>query len=355
MKFTARAADLREAIERATKVVPKNPSQAVYAGVRLRVRGGDLTVTGSDEGETTVIVTVPVTDAAPGDKVLLPKPLEMFLATLAPSTSVTVTAGAGPELCVHPAGASPYTFPGMEVTFPNTAAPAAQLFDADLSLLALAVKAVKDSAAVNKIVQVTACAEGLRLHATDGRMLARATLPGVDLGSFTGLLPFAVLERIGEVSATTVALDKRGRVFTASNDTVTIIARQVESPFPNVNSILDDPPPFTAHIPVRRVLQALTRLSAVSGERPVVISIAGDQLTLTTKSESVGAGREQVDLDMPSPSEITFGANVKFFRSALAAHPAGDVTLGWSSPERQFFLTSAGDVPITTVVMPVKF
>lgn len=354
MKFTTRAADLRDALDRVSKVVPKLPTQAVYAGVRLRVRDGELTVTGSDEGTTTITVKVPVTDTAAGDRVLLPKPLIAFLATLAPTTPVAFTASSAPELTVQAAGAAPYTFRLMEATFANTSVPSAQVFDADLTQIATAVKAVKACASVVNVVQIVSTPDEVRLHATDGKRVARASLPGVSFGTYTGLLALSDIERVAETLATQVALDKRGRVFTASNDTTTVIARQVEQPFPPVNSALDDRPPFQTQIPGAKVMRALTRLAAVSDKRPLIVSIAGDQLTLSTDSASVGSGRENVELDVPSRYEATFALFLDYFRDAIAAHPTGDLTLGWGEPQRPVFVTSAGPIPVITVVMPLN-
>lgn len=353
MKFTARAADLRDAIDHVIRVVPKNPSKAVYAGVRLRVRDGSLTVTGSAEGEHTITVDVPVQDAAPGDKVLLPKPLAAYLSTIAASAQVHVAASAGPEMSVGVDGSSPYTFRLMESTYPNTAAPTASTFDADLRELAQAVKAVRAVAADSKLVQLVSTPHATMLQVTDGKRIARATLGGVHLGTFTGLLPLNVLEQMGENPATRVALDKRGRVFSAANDTTTITARVIEDMYPPVESFLDATPPYGVAVPARAVLKALTRLSSVAAGRHVVVSIVGDQMTLSTDSSSTGSGLELVELPTPSASEFTFGVQLEYLREAVAAHPAAEVRLGWTAPDKAVFVTSDETLPITVLFMPI--
>lgn len=353
MKFTVPAGQLRNAVDRVLKVIPSSPSQVVYSAARLNVTDDTLTVTGSDEGEVTISVTVPVTDTASGNKLLLPRPLGAYLATLRPSTPVTVTAPAGPELQVTTADGSPYTFRLMEATFPNTSVPDDLTFDTDLSRLDAAVRAVKDTAAMNQIVQVVSTDSGVLLQATDGLRVARATVHEAHFGQFSGLLPLNVLGRMADSPMTTVAYDKRGRTITTSNDTVQVVARLVDDQFPNVSSILDDPPPHQVPIPPGPVLRALTRLSAVSDHRPVVVQLTGDRMRLSTNSGTVGSGAEDIDLDTPAPVEFTFGVNLGYFRDALVAHVSDAVTLGWGQPDRPVFLSSTGPLSVVTVVMPV--
>lgn len=354
MKFTARAGDLRDALDRVTKVVPKTPSQTVYQGVRLRVRDGQLTVTGSTEGEVTLTVTVAITEPGNGDKVLLPKPLTAFLATLTPSTLVTATAGAGPEITVHPAGGSAYKFRLMEATFPNTTAPSARVHDTELAGFAAALRAVKDCAARNKAVQLVSTPTEVRIHATDGMRLSRAVFPGATFGDFSGMLPLGVLELLGEHVITQVALDKRGRIFTASNDQVRVIARLLEEVFPNVDSVLNNQPAETTTIQVRPLTQLLTRLASVSGRGPLVVTLAGDRLRMETSERSDdGSGSEELELEHPVRNEMTFGINLEFFRDAVTSHGEADVELGWTAPRAALFLRSFGAVPVTTALQPI--
>jgi DNA polymerase III sliding clamp (beta) subunit (PCNA family) len=355
VKFTATTSDLRDALERAGKVVPATPSQLVFGGVKVAVAAGRLTVTGSAEGDTTVTVTVPATDTAAGEKVVEPKPILTFLAGLAPSTPVDASAGTGPELRLHPRGGGPYTFRVLEATFPSTSVPAAHVHPVDLTDLPTAVRGVKGAASKSRLVNLTSRPDRVDLSATDGARLAHASLPGVTFGEFTGLLPLDVLDQISDIAATSVALDRRGRVLTAASDQVTIITRVVEDQFPNVESVLGNRPAVRAHIPVRQTTQALARLAAVADQRPVKVHITGDQLTLESVAASgPGSGQEHIMLTHPASGDVTFAVNLNYWRDALTAHAADTVALAWSSPEAAVFVDSTDPVPITTVVMPVR-
>lgn len=355
MKFTTTTSDLRDALERASKVVPKAPSQVVYTGVRMAVTGGHLVVTGSAEGETTVSVTVAVTEPSSGDKVVYPKPLLTLLAGLSPSTVLHVSAGTGPDLRVQPAGARPYTFRLLEATFPNTAVPAAHVHDVDLTHLATALRAVRWPAAKSGLVHVASYPDRVALHSTDGLRLASADLPGATFGDFDGLLPYDVLEQIASIGAVRVSLDRRGKVVTAASPAVTITTRVADETFPNVDSVLDNMPAQSVVVPVKETTRALARLASVADKRPIVLSIVGDEMTLSSpESSGAGSGAERLELPGPARAELTCALNMTYLREALDAHPTDMVTLSWSAADEAVFLTSSDPVPVTTVVMPFR-
>lgn len=354
MKFTTSAAALRSALEAATKVVPRSPSQIVYSGVRLRVHDGVLTVTGSDEGQTTVTTTLEPGEATDGDKVMQPKPLLAYLATVRPTASVSVHTANGPELTVQVEGARPYTFRLMEATFPNTNVPTDQVHNLDWSDLAAAVKAVKACGAQSGLVQVVSDTHGVALNSTDGLRVTRAHLPQVTFGQFAGLLPISVLEQLGDLNPTRVALDRRGRVFTAGNATVLVVTRLAEDVFPDVRPIVEDTPPHQTRVPKKEFLAALARLATVCDHTPVQVVLAGDQMVLSATSVAVGSGAEPVELDEPVTNEVTFWMNLEFLRDAVQAAGLTHVYLRWGHPERPVFITADDPLHVTTVVMPVR-
>jgi DNA polymerase-3 subunit beta len=355
VKFIVRAGELAEALALAGRVIPKTPSLAVYAGVRLTVKAGSLAVAGSAEGDTTVTVTVPVADSADGDAVLLPKPITTFLSTLRASTEVTVTGGDAPQIIVAAAGGSPYTFRVLEATFPAAPTSKHDVRSADFTLLSAAVAAVKDCAKKNKIVQLVSEETGLRLHATDGIRLTRALLPAAGFGPFSGLLPLAVVEQIADADITEVAVDRRGRMFTATRPKVSIVTRLVEEMFPIVDSVLAATPEFFTDVPLQQLRDALARLASVAEDkRPLIVALAGDELILSMSSVNLGAGAERIELSGPVTGEVTFGVNLEFLVAAAAAHSGAAVTLGWTHATQPLFMRSAEPLEITNVVMPVK-
>lgn len=355
MKFTAKTADLRRALDKASAVMTKSPSQIVYTGVRMKVTDGVLTVTGaSDGGGTSVSVSLPVTQASSGTRVLTPGPLQAYLADLPARTIVSVDAGTGSEMVVRPEGASAYRFRLMEATYPRPLVPAGDPIPADLSNLAAALKSVKDAVrATATTVQLVAHGSSLHLHTSDSARLARAIIPAVRLGEFKALLPLAAVEQLAALEPTSVHLDPRGRVFAASSEDSVFVARVSTEKYPPVEDILDDAPPHSAELPLRALQAALGRLSAVAARTPVHIRIAGDTATLDVESSDLGAGREEVPLASPARVETKFAVSLRYLQEALAAHRGESVTLGYGQPDRAIALNSAAPLAVTTVVMPV--
>lgn len=354
MQFTTEVGQLRTAVDNAAKPVPKNPSQAVFAGIRLKVTD-HLSVTGSDEGETTVTTKVAATGLQPGQKLLIPKPLQTYLATLPATKAITITANNTPDLTVQPENGHKYTFRLMEgVTFPNPVTPDTQPLPTDLTRLPEALRAVKPAVARNKIIQLHSTPNELHLQTTDNYRIVRAILPEGGFGDFTGLLPLNVLEQMGEYSPTHVAPDARGRLIAVMTNTTEVTSRLIAENFPNIAPTLDAPQPFSVTLPKNETLKALTRLNAVADNHPVVFRLNSRLLTLSTASDNVGTGEETIDLDTPAPVETTIGLTLAFAKDALASHESPTITLAWSDPHQAIYLTSTDPFPITTVVMPIR-
>lgn len=355
MKFSTRAGDLDEALTLAGKVIPKSPSLAVYSGVKLAIAGNKLSVSGSDEGNTTVTVNVPVTDAAAGNVVLLPKPLGSYLHTLAAGTQVTVTSDDKTKVTVAIEGGTPYTFRTMDATFPTTASAGSDAAAVDLHRFNAAVASVKHCARKNKIVQLVSDDRGLRLHATDNTRLTRAYLPEASFGAFSGLLPLPVLEQIADSNITHMTVDRRGRVLTATGERISIVTRLVDEMFPTVDSILDNVPTYRVQVKVAALRSALNRLMSVAeGSRPLLVRIAGDEIKLHMDSVNLGSGVESISLDEQASGDVDFGINMEFLSECVSAHTGGEVTVGWTAAELPIFLSSAEPFAVTNVIMPIK-
>jgi len=358
MKFTTTAGSLAEALAATAKVTPKNPTMAVFAGVRIAATPASVSITGADDGaDTTVTITLEATDVTAGHVVLPPKPISAYLATLRAATLVTVWAEKSTEVRVEAAGSSPYTFRAMDATFPSAGTLADDPRPVDLAGLNTAVAAVKDIAKKTAVVQLVSDAGGARLYATDGVRLVRARLPGAGFGDFSGLLSYQVCEQLCDFAVDSVQVDKSGRLFAASGPRASVVTRLIDSQFPAVDSVLDVFPTSTVAVPAAALKAALHRLSAVTeSTRPVVVTIHGDQLVLQVDSANIGSGAERIELEVPSAVEVAFGVNLDFFAAATGSVPGPYVVLGWSSPVQPIFVRSQDGpgLAVTHVIMPVR-
>lgn len=100
-----------------------------------------------------------------------------------------------------------------------------------------------------------------------------------------------VLEQLAEANATEVHLDRRGRVFAASGPKISIGTRLVDEMFPHVDSVLSGTPVYRTEVPASACRGALARLASVSEDkRPLVVSVAGDELRREVDSINLSAG-----------------------------------------------------------------
>lgn len=358
MRFSTPAATLLAALHRASGIIPTRPSMLAYSGVNLEVSAGKLTATGSD-GHTTVSVTSKVSGTVTGNALMLPKPISHYLGRLDAGATVTFEKDSDTEATLSVDGAAPYRFKLIATTFPVQPSLRSEKHPVDMEGLSRAVSAVSPSATLApnvQAIQVISTTEGVKLHSTDGYRLARAVLPpAAAFGDFDGLLSLRVLELAASVGVTTVQHDGKGRVAFSSDDT-TISARLVTHPFPVVESVLGAVPIYTAKVPRLPLKAALRRLSALAeGSVPLVVDLAGNEATLSMRSNNLGSGTEVIELGAAVPSEVKFGANLEYLEQALSAHVAEDVTIGWTAAKAPVFLTSDADIPVVNVVMPVAF
>ena len=97
------------------------------------------------------------------------------------------------------------------------------------------------------------------------------------------------------------------------------------------------------------------RSTVASAGRPVLVSIAGDELSLSLDDVQVGSGAETLELVNATNAEVTFGVNLTYLSDAVAAHPSTEVEIGWTAPDKAVFISSReDDMPVTIVVMPVR-
>lgn len=361
MKFSTTASSLLSAVSLATKVIPTRSNLVAYTGVHLEVAAGRLTVSGSD-GETTVAATRKVSGTVAGSVLLPPRPVTRYLATLPADTAVTVESVADTEVSVTAADGSPYGFKTIATTFPTPPSLRRDKKETDLSGLAEAVAAVGVSAIAltsgkDKVVQLVSDDEGIKLHSTDRYRLTRAVLPkGASFGTFDGLMPLRVLELAASIEPTHVQVDGKGKAIVFCTADTTVTTRLISDPFPTVDSVLGSVPHYTVQLPREQVLAALRRLSAIAEPGiPLVATLAGDELTLTMRSNNLGSGVEVIALAEQVGAEVAFGANLEFLEDALGSHRTVEVTLGWSAPLLPLFVTSPSKVPVINVIMPVQF
>jgi DNA polymerase III sliding clamp (beta) subunit (PCNA family) len=353
VRFSTTAGELRDALVTARHAVPSSASIIAYSGVLFMLKNGQLAVIGSD-GEVTISALLKVTDASDGQVLMQPKPLAGYLQKLAANTPIQVAVGAA-DVEVQAGDHAPYRFRPLATTFPAPLPLKAAPATATLDRLAAAVSAVRASVPrENPGVQLVSGPDGLYLHATDQYRLSRAHLPEAGFGTFTGVVPLAVLDRVGAADITHVSVDQRSRSLRFSGPQVVVTTRLVSTTFPAVEAVLETVPASRVTFGTVDLQQALGRLAPVAEGEPLRCSIEQDTLLLSVRNADLGSGEEIVRLDTASTTKFEFAVRLEYLADAVAGHAGDTATLAWSMPDKPLFLLSSDPLTVITMVMPVK-
>lgn len=360
MQFTSTAMSLTHALSTVSTITPMTASLAAYTGVLVEVNERRVTLKGSN-GDTTITANVKGSDLKVGSVLLPPKPLSLYLQSLDPKETVTLTSETSTELKVQAGSSAPYSFTALSASFPSQNIPRRDKIEVDFTNLDEAVKAVKYCAETtgqgkDKVVQLVSDSEGLKLNSTDGFRLAQAQVGDASgFGKFDGLVALKVLELIAQLNPTHVQVDPKGREIVFHTSNVTVSTRLSQDTFPNVSSILGAQPPYSIDLDKHTLHAALRSLSAVAvRDARLVLKVVQDTLELSIYKSPHGSGLEMVELEQASDAELTLALNFDYFRSALEAQSAAQIKMQWSSAVTPVFLSSEENLKTIHVVMPVK-
>lgn len=354
ISFTTTAGEFRDALTTARHAVPNTPALVAYSGVLLSVRSGQLAVIGSD-GETTIAAHLTPSQASDGQVLILPKPLGAFLATLPATSVVEVSQTDGGDIEVSRPVGTPYRFRPVAATFPLPQPPRTAPVKVDFTRLGDALASVRSATArENPGVQLVSTVASLTLNTTDNYRLARAELGEAGFGEFTGVLSLGVLERIARVEITSVAVDAKAKALRFAGPRVTVSARQLATPFPMVDKVLEAELPGAVRFRSEDLAGALARLAAVAEIEPLRCRLEHDRWTLDVANADLGSGHEEIELRTNAPTPFEFGVSLQYLADAVAAHGADEVSLEFSTPLQPLFLRSSEPFAVTTVVMPVR-
>ena len=349
VKFSLPAGTFLTALETARAATPTAPSLTAYAGVLIQARPTGLTITGAD-GDFSIESAVAAEVSEQGSVLLAPAPLLVLLRTVPASASLSVTVAS--DVTIEISGLRPYTLRPIHASFPPISRPDAAEQQVALGTLATALSSVR-AACGKEIggVQVLSNDAGVHLRATDSYRLHAASLGAAGFGSFAGVVPLTVLQRIADSNPTHLAIDAHARLLMTRNASTRITTRLLGVPFPPVEPLLATDSLHTATIALAPFRTALQRLQSVAENARVDVSIANGVAVLSASNAEVGTGAEEFACE--STGDIIFTAASNFLADALAAHSQDSVTLGWNA--QNLPVTIASSVPLTVrcLVMPI--
>jgi DNA polymerase III subunit beta len=333
----------------------------VLSGLRLEVRGDELSITGTDL-ELSIRLTVAVGGERDG-AVVVPARLVADIVRSLPAGAVEFVL-TDDEVSIS-AGRSHFTIRPLGLDdYPVQSEPSAEAVKLPAPAVAEALRQVvraastDDARAVLTGVLIAAEDDGVRLVATDSYRLAVRDLPEHNLlqGEQKVLVPSRALNELQRVLAGSdelqVRLGTRDAVFESGGTRLT--TRLIEGEYPNYRNLLPSSYPNTLTVGREPLLEALRRVKILAQDAtPVRLSLGGDTVSLTAITQDVGNAAEEIDASYQG-TEMTVAFNPDYLAAGIDAVDSDEVTLSTMDPMKPAVIRAVGRDDYLYLLMPVR-
>lgn len=369
--FSLSASELSAAADWAARATPSRTSTPVVSGLLIEASDDQVTISGFDyERRATRVVKALVEQ--PG-RLLLPGRLLTTIASVADRGDITIN-GAGAEAVVT-AGRGRWSVPTLPVdeypTLPSAGEPVgtvgAEEFARALKRVLPAVhrgfgKDDDNTKVLDHLLGVKIESESneLLLVATDGYRLACAKVPWTPSSDqpVDALVPFGLLEiaaRAGATGPLDIHVGDKGSLFGTSTATHMTVGSQMALEYANWRRVIPADTGWVATVRSAELSKALKQVtpSLASAKDPhVVLSFAGEKVTVTAAGEHGGA---EVEIEAPLKGEsITVKVSVEYLKQALDAIGSDQVDMMFTGPTRPIRMTGDDFDQYMHLVMPVR-
>lgn len=362
MKFRCEREILADAFSTAGRAATsRSGTLPVLSGLRLDVKDGQLTVTGTDL-ELTIRLSVPVHTDQDGSAVV-PARLVADIVKALPAGAVEVTVN-DDEMSIS-AGRSQFSVRPLSLSdYPAQVEPDAEpvtLTSSDVvDALRQVVRAAStdDARAVLTGVLMASEDDGLKMVATDSYRLAVRDLPQSSMlaAGQKVLVPGRALAELQRVLSSdaelTVRLGQREAVFEVGATRLT--TRLIEGEYPNYRNLLPSSYPNRLTVGRDALLESLRRVKILAQDStPVRLTLGGDTLRLAAITQDVGNAHEEIDASYDG-SEMTVAFNPEYLAAGVEAVEGDEVTLSTMDPMKPAVLRGVGHDDYLYLLMPVR-
>ncbi len=338
-------------------------SLPVLSGVRMDLRGDDLTLTGSDL-ELTIAVTTSVSGDGDGSAVIparlatdIVRALEegkLELEVTDEEARITASSGRSQfALRVMPVD----EFPRLPEPPANTVTLAGAEFAAALRQVVPAASA-DDARPILTGVLLAAEHDGLRLVATDSYRLAVRDLPGTSVLSEGEhvLVPSKALAELSRAlgSATEIVLHLGERDASFEVGGTRLTTRLIEGEFPNYRGLIPSSYPNRLTVGREPLLDAIRRVKLMAREAtPVRLSMKADSLELVAITQDVGQAHEELDAKFEG-TELTVAFNPEYLLNGVEVTTGDEVVLETVDALKPSVIRSTESSDFLYLLMPVR-
>jgi DNA polymerase III subunit beta len=374
LKFSVAQTELLQALQLVSNAVPSRTTLPVLSNILVEAADGSLQLTATDLDLS--ITTKAMADVKADGALTVPAKKLLELARKLPKEDLKLEAkdltlnvvsktGRFKFLCIRPEEfpARPNVSPDVHLTIE------AKSFERLVRRTIYAVSTDETRPALNGALFQMSEGE-IRLVATDGHRLARATLkhPAATKGALKGdvILPLKAMNHLLRLLAdcgdtVTVELSKTHVRFVLGKTTLT--TKLIEGPFPNYEQVL--PKNNNKHLSVNKdvLAAALDRVSVFSDSltRQVKFAISTNRLRLVVQTPDQGEATEDLEAKYDS-DDLDIGYNANYLLDILRTMESDEVLLQLNTPVTAGLLVPApsGDTKTPPVenllclVMPLR-
>lgn len=344
MKCSIAQTELLQALALISSAVPSRTTLPVLSNILVEATGEGLqmTATDLDLSVTTRAMADVKAEAAltvPAKKLFelvrkLPKE-ELKLEAKDLTLNVGSKTGRFKFLCIRPE-----EFPARASVAPDTALTIdSKQLERMIRRTIYAVSTDETRPALNGALLQIADGE-IRLVATDGHRLARATLkhPGAVKGALKGdvIVPLKALHHLQRLLTESddpvhVELSKNHARFTIGKTSLT--TKLIEGPFPNYEQVLPKNNNKHLHVKTAELAASLDRVSVFSDSltRQVKFALARNRLTLIVQTPDQGEATEALDVRYDA-EDLEIGYNAGYLLDILRTVDAEEVVMQLNTP-----------------------
>lgn len=352
LKIAFKSQDLRESLAFVASIVPPNPAQVSYSGVRIQKKDGGVILT-SNNGDTTIVEEVDAIGNAELDVIIQPRPIINLLNKTQADDNITIGITDNKELSVSINDRKPYTFKTISTTFPALTVPIDTVIDVSALDLSKISKILRNSLQKDDpVVNVDINQEFIAFSTTDSYTISYTSSKQKSETPRSILVPFNVFEKAAKIKPSRIQVDNNNRVASFINESTKIITRLASTAYPPISTIIENTPENSVQLQTKDPLDILERISSISTDTPIKVTLKHNLLHIEIENADVGYGSEQCDIGKQVQTEISFYIKAQYLMSALSNN--SEVTMSYSGPLQPLHFTSDEVVHNVMVVMPVR-
>lgn len=292
--------------------------------------------------------------------------------SLKPESKVTIEwSGFGAGKCTFKAGRSklktdtqdPESFPSpLKI---NTEDCGQAFFS--YATLTNAIQSVRHAIPTNDVryflngLNLTVQDDKLLFTGSDGHRLYRGSVESVQASaSMSGIVPSPLLDMLTAAKADAdtqcrVRMDSQGVEVVIGNNLFR--SNLIDGQYPNVEKFFESEPTWLANVEPREVLDALSRLQATADSRSPAVSLdfSGEEIALSTISQSTVTGEDAVSGKLLSKLAKTISFNIRYLMDAINANGSQSetVSLGYNESGR-FLVVKGSEQPSESIIMSLN-